>query len=322
MKSASIAFACLAGACLVPPAAAQAWPTKSVRFVVPFAPAGALDIVARTLSVRLAEQLGQPVVIDNKAGASGTIGIHEIAKAPADGHHIVIGEPAGVTIAPAVRKDLPYDPMKDLAPITTVATIPMVVAAPPGSQARTLRALIDQSKGRTDPIHYGTPGNASVQHLTGERLRLATGLPLAHAPYKGGGLAINDLMGNNLPLVMLTLPTLAGHMKSGKITGLAILAPKRDPGFPDMPTVTESGFPGFEQGIWMGIFAPAGTPRPIVDRLHAEFVKALDAPDVRDRLQSTGNTIATSTPEAFASFLRGEIAQWAKVARDARLPAN
>jgi tripartite-type tricarboxylate transporter receptor subunit TctC len=312
----------IAGALIPTTGAAQIYPTKPIRFVVPFPTGGALDLVARIMSPRLSELLGQPIVVDNKPGAAGTMGANEAARAAPDGYTIFIGEPGGVTIAPSLRKDLPYDPTRDLAPITTIATIPMVLLAHPGIGVRNLGELVSRHRAKSDPLNYGTPGTGTVQHLTGEQLRLATGLPLAHIPYKGGGLAVNDLMGGQIPLVVLTLPTVISHMKAGKLQGLAILARTRHPAFPDMQTVGEAGYVGFEQGIWMGIFAPSATPRPLIARLHAEIVKTLESKDVKERLEGGGNEIRTMAPDEFAAFIKADIARWGKVVKEAGILAN
>ncbi len=312
----------LAFALLPAISAAQTYPSKPIRFVVPFPTGGALDIVARVMSPRLAELLGQPIFVDNKPGAAGTMGAGETARAAPDGYTIFIGEPGGVTIAPSLRKDLRYDPMRDLAPITTIATIPMVFIANPGIGVKSLTELVARQRGKNDPLNFGTPGTGSVQHLTGEQLRLASGLALAHIPYKGGALAVNDLMGGQLPLLVLTMPTVINQMKAGKILGLAILSRSRHPAFPEMQTVSEAGYAGFEQGIWMGLFAPGATPRPVIARLHAEIVKTLESKEVKEKLESGGNEIRTTSPEEFAAFIKTDIARWAKVVKEAGIPAN
>jgi tripartite-type tricarboxylate transporter receptor subunit TctC len=302
--------------------AAQGYPSKPIRFVVPFPTGGALDIVARIMSPRLAELLGQPIVVDNKPGAAGTMGANEAARAAPDGYTIFIGEPGGVTIAPSLRKDLPYDPLRDLAPITTIATIPMVFLAHPGIGVKNLSELVSRQRGKNDPLNFGTPGAGSVQHLTGEQLRMATTLPLAHIPYKGGGLALNDLMGGQLPLLVLTMPTVINQMKAGKVQGLAILSRTRHPAFPDMQTVGEAGFAGFEQGIWMGLFAPGATSRSVIARLHTEIVKTLETKEVKERLEGGGNEIRTMAPDDFAAFIRADIARWTKVVKEAGISGN
>ncbi|MFM9882325.1 MAG: Bug family tripartite tricarboxylate transporter substrate binding protein [Burkholderiales bacterium] len=301
---------------------AQTYPAKPIRFVVPFPTGGALDIVARVMSPRLAELLGQPVLVDNKPGAAGTMGAGEAARATPDGYTIFIGEPGGVTIAPSLRKDLPYDPIRDLAPITTIATIPMVFIANPGIGVKSLSELVTRQRGKSDPLNFGTPGTGTVQHLTGEQLRLETGLALAHIPYKGGGLAVNDLMGGQLPLLVLTMPTVINQMKAGKILGLAILSRSRHAAFPEMQTVSEAGYAGFEQGIWMGLFAPGATPRPVIARLHAEIVKTLESKDVKEKLENGGNEIRTTSPEEFGAFIKADIARWAKVVKEAGVVGN
>ena len=312
----------LAGALVPAIGAAQTYPAKPLRFIVPYPTGGALDIVARIMSPRLAELLGQPIIVENKPGAAGTMGAAETARATADGYTIFIGEPGGVSIAPSLRKDLPYEPMRDLAPITTIATIPMVFIATPGIGVKSLTELVARQRGKQDPLNFGTPGTGSVQHLTGEQLRLATGLALAHIPYKGGAPAVNDLMGGQLPLLVLTLPTVINQMKAGKILGLAILSRSRHPSLPDLQTVSEAGYAGFEQGIWMGLFAPGGTPRPIITRLHTEIVKTLESKDVKEKLENGGNEIRTMPPDEFAAFIKADIARWAKVVKEAGVSAN
>jgi tripartite-type tricarboxylate transporter receptor subunit TctC len=294
---------------------AQSFPTKPIRWVVPFAPGGSTDTLARTLAVKLSEVLGQQVVIDNRAGASGNIGMEIVARAPADGHTILLGYIANVAIAPSLYEKLPFDPVKDYEPITLLATSPNVLVAHPTVAAKNLKELIALAKSQPGKLNYASASIASVGHLTGELLNDLAGIKMTHVAYKGSGQAVTDLLGGHIQLMFSGFSSTLPHIKSGKLRALAQTGEKRSPALPDVPTIAESGFPKFEATAWYGVHAPAKTPKPIVNRLNAELVKALKLPDVSERLGSLGFEIAATTPEHYGNYIRSEIKKWAKVVK-------
>jgi tripartite-type tricarboxylate transporter receptor subunit TctC len=294
---------------------AHTFPTKPIRFVVPFAPGGSTDTLARTLGVKLAEGLGQQVVIDNRTGASGNIGMEIVANAPPDGHTIVLGYIANVAIGPSLYEKLPFDPVKDYEPITLLATSPNVLVAHPTVQATNLKELIALAKAKPGQLNYGSASVASVGHLTGELLNSRAGMRMTHVAYKGSGQAVTDVLGGHIQLMFSGFSSVMPHIKSGKLRPLVQTGEKRSPALPDVPTIAESGFPKFEATAWYGVHAPAKTPKSVVNRLNAEFLKALKLPDVRERLGSLGFEIVGSTPEHYGSYIKSEIRKWEKVVK-------
>ena len=303
----SLALACAA------PAQAQQYPTRPVRFVVPFAPGGSTDTLARTLGQKLSEALGEQVVVDNRSGGSGNIGMEIVARAAPDGHTIVLGYIANLAIGPSLYAKLPFDPVKDFAPVTQLASSPNVLAAHPAVPARNLKELIALARAR--PVNFASAGVASVGHLTGEFLNSLAGIKMVHVPYKGSGQAVTDLLGGHVQLMFSGFSSALPHIRAGKLRALAVTGAKRSPALPDVPTIAESGFPKFEATAWYGVLAPAQTPRPIVIRLHDEIIKALQLPDVKERLASVGFEIVGSTPEAFGAYIQSEIRKWEKVVK-------
>jgi tripartite-type tricarboxylate transporter receptor subunit TctC len=304
-----VTFLALSGAC------AQSFPTKPIRWVVPFAPGGSTDTLARTLAVKLSDALGQQVVVDNRPGASGNIGMEIVARAPADGHTILLGYIANVAIAPSLYEKLPFDPVKDYEPITLLATSPNVLVAHPTVAAKNLKELIALAKSQPGKLNYASASIASVGHLTGELLNDLAGIKMTHVAYKGSGQAVTDLLGGHIQLMFSGFSSTLPHIKSGKLRALAQTGEKRSPALPDVPTIAESGFPKFEATAWYGVHAPAKTPKPVVNRLNAELVKALKLPDVSERLGSLGFEIAATTPEHYGNYIRSEIKKWAKVVK-------
>jgi tripartite-type tricarboxylate transporter receptor subunit TctC len=296
-------------------ASAQKYPTKPVRFVVPFAPGGSTDTLARALGQKVAEGLGQQVVIDNRAGGNGNIGMEIVANAPPDGHTIVLGYIANVAIGPSLYEKLPFDPVKDYEPITLIATSPNVLVAHPSVKATNMKELIALAKAQPGKLNYASASVASVGHLTGELINQLAGISMTHVAYKGSGQAVTDLLGGHIQLMYSGFSSTLLHIKSGKLRALAQTGAKRSPALPDVPTIAESGFPGFEATAWYGVHAPARTPKPIVARLNSEFVKALKLPDVRDRLSNLGFEIAGSTPEFYGNYIKSEIKKWARVVK-------
>jgi tripartite-type tricarboxylate transporter receptor subunit TctC len=300
---------------VVSAASAQSFPTKPIRWVVPFAPGGSTDTLARTLAVKLSDALGQQVVVDNRPGASGNIGMEIVARAPADGHTILLGYIANVAIAPSLYEKLPFDPVKDYEPITLLATSPNVLVAHPTVAAKNLKELIALAKSQPGKLNYASASIASVGHLTGELLNDLAGIKMTHVAYKGSGQAVTDLLGGHIQLMFSGFSSTLPHIKSGKLRALAQTGEKRSPALPDVPTIAESGFPNFEATAWYGVHAPAKTPKPIVNRLNAEIVKALKLSDVSERLGSLGFEIAATTPEHYGNYIRSEIKKWAKVVK-------
>jgi len=307
--------AVLSGVFVVPVGAQQNYPNRPVRFVVPFAPGGSVDTLARTIGPRLADALGQQIVVDNRPGGNGNIGMEVVAQSRPDGHTLVLGYIANLAIFPSLPVKLPYDPVKDYAPVTQVASSPNVLTAHPSVPAKSLRELVALVKAKPGQVSFASTGVASVGHLTGELLNNLAGMKMVHVPYKGGGQAIIDLLGGHVQVMFSGFSAVMPHIKSGKVRPLAVTGPQRSPALPDVPTLAEQGFSGVEATAWYGVLAPAGTPRPIVARLHDEVVKILRVPDVVQKLDALGFEIVGSTPEAFAAYIKTEIRKWADVVK-------
>ncbi len=296
-------------------AAAQHYPSRPIRFVVPFAPGGNADTVARNTSLKAAEGLGQQMVIDNRSGANGNIGMEIVARAAPDGYSIVLGYIANVAIAPSLVSKLPYDPVKDYAPITLLATSPNIVVVHPTVNARNLKELMALSKAKPKSINFSSAGVASVGHLTGELFNTALGADLQHVPYKGSAQGVIDLLAGQIQMLIGGMSSVMPHVKGGRLRAIAVTGAQRSPAVPEVPTVAESLLPGFEATAWYGVLAPAGTPRAIVTRLHREFARALAASDVKQRLDNLGYVIIASPPDVFANTIKTEIVKWAKVVK-------
>ena len=300
--------------------AAQSWPTRPVRIMVGFAAGASTDQLARVVAAKLAESLGQPVLVENRAGAGGTIAVSEVAKAPPDGHTLVLGEPGGMAVAPAMMKTLSYDPRKDFTPIGQVISITFLLVANPSFPAKKFADLKGVAGGKALP--YGSAGTGTVQHLAMEMLKKSSGLPFEHIPYKGGAPALNDLLGGQIPLLVITAATIVPHVKAGKVHPLVTLNATRSRFFPELPTVRESGYPDYAVDGWQGFFAPAGTPREIVARLNGEIRRIMELPDVVQTLVNAGNEIVTGTPEAFGRLVRDDIERWSRVVRETGITPN
>jgi tripartite-type tricarboxylate transporter receptor subunit TctC len=311
-KSAIVLLAALLAS---PSAWGQAFPTKPVRFVVPFAPGGSTDTLARALGQKLSDGLGQQVVIDNRTGANGNIGMEIVAKAPPDGHSIVLGYIANVAIGPSLYEKLPFDPVRDYEAVTLLATSPNVLVAHPAVAVSSLKDVIALAKAKPGQLNYASASVASVGHLTGELLNQLAGIRMVHIAYKGSGQAVTDLLGGQIQLMFSGFSSVMPHIKSSKLRPIAQTGEKRSPALPEVPTIAESGFPKFEATAWYGVHAPAKTPKPIVTRLNAEFVKALKMPDVKERLNALGFELVGSTPEHYASYIKTEIRKWEKVVK-------
>lgn len=314
LKTVAIAFA-LSLACAIGSASAQNFPTKPVRFVVPFAPGGSTDTLARTIGQKLSDYLGEQVVVDNRPGANGDIGMLLVARAAPDGYTVVLGYIANLGIGPSLYAKMPYDPVKDFAPITQVAGASNILVVHPSVPAKNFKEFITYTKANPGKVNFASAGVASVGHLTGELLNNLAGIDMVHVPYKGSGQAITDLVGGHVKVMISGMASTLPHVKTGKLRGLATTGAKRTPATPDLPTIAESGFPGFEASSWFGVLAPARTPRPVIARLHADIVKSLQQPDVRQRLENVGFEIVGGTPDEFAAYIQSEIRKWAKVVK-------
>jgi tripartite-type tricarboxylate transporter receptor subunit TctC len=317
-----IVIAALAWACSAAGAHAQTYPAKAVRFVVPFAPGGGSDLVARTVAVKLTEALGQPVVIDNRAGAAGTIGADIAAKSPPDGHTLLLGSNGPLAINPSLYAKLPYDASRDFAPVSLVTVMPFVLVVHPSLPVKSVKELIALAKSRPGQLNYGSPGNGSTTHLANELLKSMTGMQIAHVPYKGVAPAATDLISGNIQMMSGDLSTLVPHVRSGRMRPLAVTSARRSTLLPDLPTVAEAGVPGYEAIGWFGVLVPAGTPAAIVERLNSAMVKGLAARDARQRLSAFGGDVAVGTPEQFAAHIRTEAAKWGKLIKAIGLKAD
>ena len=312
----SVSSACLAFiAFTAPEAHAQAYPSKPIKFVVPYPAGGPLDTVARLLGAKVAESIGQPVVVDNKPGAGGNIGADIVAKSPADGYTILMGAVATHAINPTLYKSIPYDPIKDFAPITQVASTPNVLVVNPAVPASNVREFIAYAKANPGKLSFGSGSIGSAGHLAGELFKATAGVDMVHVPYKGAAPAMQDLIGGQIQLMFDNLASSLAQVKAGKIRALAVTTAKRSALAPDLPTIAESGVAGFDISTWFGIFAPAGTPRAALDRLHAEFTRALAAPDLREKMTHLGAEPVGNTPEEFAAYIRAEADKYGKVIR-------
>ena len=295
-----------------PLATAQTFPVKPIRFVVPFAPGGGTDLLARAIGQRLTDVLGQPVVVDNRAGAGGVIGADLVAKAAPDGYTIVLGSPGPLTINPNLRPSIPYR-LKDFAPITLATISPFVLVVNPALGVASVKELIALAKAKPGALNFGSGGNGSVAHLSGEQFKALAGVQITHVPYKGSNPSIIDLIGGQLQLVIDNLPVLVLHVRSGRLKALALGTRKRSVLLPEVPTMIEAGVPGYQASTAFGVLAPAGTPRAIMARLNREIVTILRAPDLIERFAGLGLEAVGSTPEEYAEHLRAELAQYSKL---------
>jgi tripartite-type tricarboxylate transporter receptor subunit TctC len=295
---------------------AQAWPAKPIRFVVPFPPGGGTDIIARETSQRVAAATGWTFVIDNKPGAGGNLGVDAVAKAPADGYTVVIGQTSNLAINPTLYAKMPYDSQKDLAPIVLLANAPLVMVTGTGTPYKTLADAVVAAKAKPGALNFASPGNGTVAHLTSEMFQRAAGVNTQHVPYKGAAQALTDVISGNVELYMSSVPTLIGQIKNGKLRALAVTSAKRVDDLPNVPTINESGYKGFDAVTWFGLLAPAGTPKDVIARLNAEFNKALQNPELRKKLGDEGADPAGGTAEQFATLIKDEIPRWGKVVKE------
>jgi tripartite-type tricarboxylate transporter receptor subunit TctC len=302
-------------------ASAQPWPTQPIRIIVGYPAGGASDVAARIIGQKLAQQLGQAVVIENKPGAAGNIGADIVAKAPADGSTFLLGT-ISLSVNPSLYPKMSYDPLKDLAPIAMISSTPFLLVVNPQSPYTSVKSLLDAARADKRRIDYATAGNGSGSHLFMELLSSTAGIKLSHVPYKGAAPAMNDVLANQVPLTFDNIITTLPLVKSGKLRPLAVSTKQRSKVAPDIPTLAETGVPGFDATAWFGLFAPAGTSREIVQRLNREVNEAIKDPAVSARLLQLGAEPVSTTPEEFDAFFRGEVAKWAKVVHQAHITVD
>jgi tripartite-type tricarboxylate transporter receptor subunit TctC len=305
----------------VAPCCAQGYPDKPIRMVVAFAPGGAPDIIGRVVGQRLNERIGQPVIIDNRPGATGNIGAEIVAKAPPDGYTVFMAT-VSVAISPNFYRALPFDPVKSFDPVSRVAIVPLLLVVHPSLPARSVAELITLAKSRPGTLNYASVGNGSPQHLSAELFNATAGIRTVHVAYKGGAPATTAILSGETQLYFAGMPPALPHVKAGRLRGLAVSTARRSPSAPDIPTVSEAGLAGFEADYWHGILAPRGTPRARIDRLNAELVQVLGAVDIQSQLVNAGAQAVTSTPAEFAAFIRAETDKWTRVARIAGVKAQ
>jgi tripartite-type tricarboxylate transporter receptor subunit TctC len=306
----------LAASTLTSAAFAQAWPSKPIRIVVPFPPGGGTDTIARETAQRVATANGWTIVIDNKPGAGGNLGVDAVAKAPADGYTLVLGQTSNLAINPTLYPKMAYDSQKDLAPIVLVANAPLVMVTGTGTPYKTLADAVNAAKAKPGALNFASPGNGTVAHLTSELFQKAAGIKTQHVPYKGAAQALTDVISGNVELYMSSVPTLIGQIKNGKLRPLAVTSAKRVDDLPNVPTINESGYKGFDAVTWFGLLAPAGTPKDVITKLNTEFNKALQNPELRKKLGDEGADPAGGTPEQFAALIKDEIPRWGKVVKE------
>ena len=298
-------------------AAAQAYPSKPIRLMVPFPPGGSTDIIARIVAQKLGTQLGQQLVIENRGGAGGTLGTAVVAKAPADGYTLVVGTTSTHVVAPSVYQKLEYDPVKDFAPISLMGTTPYLLVVNPQVPAKSVKELVTLMKAQPGRLNYASAGIGSTTHLAMEMLKGASNTYALHIPYNGNGPAGTAVIGGQVEILFGSLPAVLPHAKSGRVRALAVGTPKRSPSLPEVPTVAESGYPGFDASLWLAIMAPAGTPAPVIDRLHKEIVTAVQSKETSELLDKNGAEPLTSTPAELAAMIKDGVAKYAKVVKDA-----
>ncbi len=321
MKTIVRAAAAIAATTLALSAQAQAWPTRAVKIIVPFAPGGFTDVVARILQTQLSAALGQPVVIENKPGAGSTIGTAEVAKARPDGYTIAMVSTTHV-ITPSIYKQMPYDALKDFTPVMKLAEGPYVLVVHPSLPARTVKELVELAKAEPGKIDYASSGNGSSQHLVGALFGQMAGVKLNHVPYKGSGQAMQDLVGGQVKVSFVGGPNAVPYLANGKLRALGVTTAKRSADLPDIPTIDEAGVAGYDATLWLGLLAPPGTPAEVIAKLREGVTKALSTPEARKLVNSAGVDVALSTPEEFAALMKAELERWGKVVRETGATVN
>jgi len=316
MKRIATSLVGLAFALLTSVSPAQSWPTKPIRWVVPFAPGGTTDILARTIADKLTIALGKPVIVENNPGAGGSVGATQTAKAAPDGYTIMGGTISTHAINASLYKKLPYDPVKDFVPITLIARVPNLLVVNPDVPAKSVKELIALMKANPGKYTFASSGNGTSQHLSGELFKSMAGVDMQHIPYKGSPPALQDVVGGQVTMTFDNITTAWPLAKAGKLRALAVTTAKRSPIAPDVPTLAESGLAGYEVGSWQGVFAPAGTPPDVIKRLNTEIVKIINMPDVRAKLEALGAEPVGNSSDEFATIVKSEVAKWAKVVKE------
>ena len=302
-----------------PTVSAQGYPSKPIRIIVPYTAGGFADTGLRAITEQLGARLGQQVIVDNRPGAGGAIGVQAVAQAAPDGHTLLLGFDGTLVVYPHLVSKLPFDTLKDFAPVTKLGDGALLLVAHPSLPAKNLGEFIAFAKGKPGSYPFGTSGNGSTPHLAGELLKNRTGIPMEHIAYKGGGQATVDVLGGQIPLVFTTVATAQQHVKAGKLTALGVSGAKRSQGLPDTPTFIESGLPGFDVSGWVGVFAPAKTPRAVIERMQKAIAEVLTEPAVRARYETFGIDPVGNTPQQFAEQIRADLARWAKVVKDGNI---
>ena len=306
-----LALVCVAGL-----SAAQGYPDKPIRLIVPFPPGGGTDVLARESALKVAKNTGWNIVTENRPGSGGNIGVDNVAKSAPDGYSLVLGQTSNLAINPTLYAKLPYDPEKDLTAIGLIADAPLVLVVPANSPLKSFDDMIAAARAKPELLTYASSGNGTVAHLAAVQLQNAAGIKLTHIPYKGAAQASNDLIGGQIDMYLSSVPTLIGHIRNGKMRALAVTAAQRASDLPDVPTIAERGYPGFEAVTWFGLAAPAGVPKEIVQRLNAEFNKALQTSDLSQKYQEQGARVLTGTPEDFAKLIHDDRIRWGKIVKD------
>ena len=303
-------------------AVAQSFPEHPIKLISPWPPGGSNDTFSRLIASRLNKALGQPVVVENRPGATGTLGVGQVARAPADGYTIVMGSSPTHATAAAIYPTLTYDPVRDFAPVTMVGTVSNVLVVHPSVPAKTVQELIALARHKPGELAFASAGNGSSQHLSGEMFKVMTGVDMLHVPYKGAAPAVADILAGHVKIGFHNMPDVVPHLKTGGLRAIAVTAARRAAALPDVPTIAESGVPGYAAEVWFGVFAPAGTPRPVIDRLHAEISKTLTDSEIKGKLEALGNEVSGIGPDAFAAYVETEVTRWAEIAKKAGVKQN
>jgi tripartite-type tricarboxylate transporter receptor subunit TctC len=317
----SMTLVCLSGVSIAGLAHAQSWPTKQIKFIVPYPPGGGTDVIARIVQEPLSKELGQQVIIDNRGGAGGSIGSALAAQSPSDGYTVLFTL-SSHTINPAIYTKLPFDTEKDFSSVVTVASLPQILVANPNFPAKTVKEVIEMAKAKPGSISYASVGNGSPGHLAGAMMATDAGVEMTHIPYRGGGPAVTDVIAGQVPLLWVSIPAAAQFVKTGKLRALAVSTVKRSAVFPDVPTMVESGFKGFEVDSWYAMFVPAKTPQTIIDRLNKATVNVLAQPEVKEKLLGQGAEAVGDTPAQLSGVVKKEIAKWKQVVKSANIKVD
>jgi tripartite-type tricarboxylate transporter receptor subunit TctC len=295
---------------------AQGYPNRPIRFIAAFPPGSASEILGRVVGQKLEERWGQPVVVETRPGAGGTIGADVVAKSAPDGYTLLVGSSAEITVGVSLYAKLPYDPVRDLAPVIVIAPVPNIVVINPSVPVTSVKEFVAMARSKPGQINFGSSGNGTTSHLAGEMLKLQAGIDMVHIPYRGSPPALTDLLGGRISVMFAPLTTALPHVKAGKLVALAVSSPRRSSAIPELPTLMESGFPDFEASIWFGLLAPAGTPKDIIAKLNGEVGKILQLPDVRETLGKQGAEPVGGTSEEYGALIKKDIAKWAKVVKE------